>query len=306
LQDYLAHLETQRQDLELGRLLYVAVTRACHRLHLFAQLTPELMEDTRSPSGGSFLALLWPGMSAAFRAGVVDLRPDAEAVEETSWRPCVRRITRNWEMPVLRQTAMLHGGGDPASAEKDNIQFDWAGRSLRAIGIVVHRLLERIASDGGDGWDERRISDHHATIRSLLSEAGVPSGELETACKAAHTAISNILNDKRGRWILSADHLDSGSEVPLAGVIDGEMVHVVLDRTFVDCDGTRWIIDFKTGQHSGADLQDFMDHEQERYHTQLDTYARLMSALRPAQPVRVALYYPMHKEWREWAANGAN
>jgi ATP-dependent exoDNAse (exonuclease V) beta subunit len=300
LQDYLAHLETRRQDLELGRLLYVAVTRARRRLHMFAQLTPELMEGTRSPPGGSFLALLWPGRAAAFRSGVINLQADEEAVEETSRLPCIRRITVDWEMPSLRTTVVSREDRDAASGGKDNILFDWAGRSLRAIGIAVHRLLERIASDGVDGWDEQRIADHHATIRSLLSEAGVPSGELEAACRVAHKALSNTLDDKRGRWILSADHSDSGSEVPLAGVVDGETVHVTLDRTFIDSDGTRWIIDFKTGQHSGADLKGFMDHEQERYRIQLDTYARLMSALRPAEPVRVALYYPMHKEWREW------
>ena len=302
LQDYLAHLESRRQDLELGRLLYVAVTRARHRLHLFAQLTPELMEGTRSPSGGSFLALLWPVMSAAFRSGVTHLRDDEETVAETSRLPCSRRINVDWEMPSLRPALVLRGDNEQDAAGKDNIQFDWAGRSLRAIGIAVHRLLERIASDGAEGWNEQRITDHHTTVRSLLSEAGVPSGELEAACKVAHKALTNTLDDKRGRWILSAGHLDSGSEVPLAGVIDGEMIHVVLDRSFVDSDGTRWIIDFKTGQHSGADLPGFMDREQERYRAQLETYARLMSALRPAEPIRVALYYPMHKEWREWAA----
>ena len=170
---------------------------------------------------------------------------------------------------------------------------------------MVHRLLERIASDGVDSWDEQRIADHHATIRSLLSEAGLSTDDLDAFCQFAHTAISNTLNDERGRWILSSGHSDSGSEVPLAGVVNGEMVHFLLDRSFVDSDGIRWIIDFKTGQHGGADLQHFLDEEQERYRTQLDSYAQLMSGLHPGDQIRVALYYPMHSEWREWSPAAA-
>jgi ATP-dependent helicase/nuclease subunit A len=306
LQDYLAHLENQREDLELGRLLYVAVTRACHRLHLFAQLTPELMEGTRSPSTGSFLSLLWPTMSAAFKSGRIEVRPDAASAVDESRLPCMRRINVDWKLPLLPSIVIAEMDKDPGPRESDNIQFDWAGRSRRAIGIAVHRMLERIASDGVDSWDERRIVDNKATIRSLLIEAGVSSGELDASYGIAYKALTNTLSDERGRWILSSGHRDVGSEIPLAGVVDGETLHVVLDRSFVDSEGTRWIVDFKTGQHGGADLQGFLDEEQERYGAQLNGYARLLSGLKPKEPVRVALYYPMHREWREWTPVEAN
>ncbi|MGI9264634.1 MAG: PD-(D/E)XK nuclease family protein, partial [Gammaproteobacteria bacterium] len=120
------------------------------------------------------------------------------------------------------------------------------------------------------------------------------------SCRQVIKAISNTLGDNRGRWILSADHSETSSELPLAGVIDNQAIHVVLDRSFIDEHGTRWVIDFKTGTHSGADLQGFLDREMDRYNAQLGRYAQLMAALEPAQPVRVALYYPMLSEWREW------
>jgi hypothetical protein len=82
-------------------------------------------------------------------------------------------------------------------------------------------------------------------------------------------------------------------------MIDGEVVHAVLDRTFIDSAGTRWIVDFKTGSHEGGAVETFLDAEVERYRPQLALYARLVRGL-AAEPVRVGLYFPLLGAWREW------
>ena len=50
----------------------------------------------------------------------------------------------------------------------------------------------------------------------------------------------------------------------------------MIDRTFVDEAGVRWIIDYKTSDHEGGDLENFLEAEKERYQEQLERYARLM------------------------------
>ena len=77
-------------------------------------------------------------------------------------------------------------------------------------------------------------------------------------------------------------------------------MHAVIDRSFVDSGGTRWIVDYKTGRHEGGDVERFLDQEQERYRPQLERYAVLMSALEP-RPTRLGLYFPALRGWREWA-----
>ena len=73
----------------------------------------------------------------------------------------------------------------------------------------------------------------------------------------------------------------------------------MIDRTFVDRDGTRWIIDYKTGTHEGGDVSGFLDEEQERYRAQLAAYAEAFRALED-RPVRTALYFPLVSDgWRE-------
>jgi ATP-dependent exoDNAse (exonuclease V) beta subunit len=113
-------------------------------------------------------------------------------------------------------------------------------------------------------------------------------------------ALINTLNDSRGRWILNRHH-EGRSEYALTGVYRGAVVNVVLDRSFVDEDGVRWIIDYKTGHHEGRDLDEFLDREQERYRDQLERYAELMAQFEP-RPIRLGLYFPLLCGWREWRA----
>jgi ATP-dependent exoDNAse (exonuclease V) beta subunit len=103
--------------------------------------------------------------------------------------------------------------------------------------------------------------------------------------------VRRTLGDARGRWLFDASHEDARSEWGIAGVDCGEIVHLVLDRTFV-ADGVRWIVDFKTGTHEGGDPAVFLDREATRYREQLARYARVVAAL-DARPIRVALYYPL-------------
>jgi len=78
-----------------------------------------------------------------------------------------------------------------------------------------------------------------------------------------------------------------------------DIVSVVIDRTFVDRDGVRWIVDFKTSTHEGAGLDAFLDSEQGRYRPQLERYWQLVRRL-GSEPVRLGLYFPLLSGWREW------
>jgi DNA topoisomerase IB len=107
------------------------------------------------------------------------------------------------------------------------------------------------------------------------------------------------LADGRGQWLLDAGHRESATELALTGRVGGEVASVVIDRTFVDSSGVRWIVDYKASRHEGADLEAFLDREQERYRPQLERYAALVRSL-SAEPVRLGLYFPLLGAWREW------
>jgi len=177
------------------------------------------------------------------------------------------------------------------------VSFRWAGDTLRHIGTVTHQMLRRIAEDGVEAWNRERVEARTVAYRAALAARGVPSAELADAVEQVVTALTRILEDPRGRWIL-ASHAGAGCEYPLRGIVDGEIVSVRIDRTFIDEGGVRWIIDYKASSHEGAGLAAFLDNERERYREQLELYWQIFRAMEE-RPVRAALYFPLLNGWRE-------
>jgi ATP-dependent helicase/nuclease subunit A len=100
------------------------------------------------------------------------------------------------------------------------------------------------------------------------------------------------VSDERGRWVFSPKHREAQSELALTGLAGGHLTNVIIDRTFVDEKGVRWVIDFKTSRHEGADLDAFLAEELRRYRGQLERNVALARGLGP-QPVKAALYFPL-------------
>ena len=163
----------------------------------------------------------------------------------------------------------------------------------------MHRWLQRIADDGGSGWDAARINALGPAIRLALAAQGVGESEIAEAAARARQALIHCVSDERGRWVLGAQ-AEGRSELRLTGIVEGQRINVVIDRTFVDDQGVRWIIDYKTSMHEGGDTEAFLDNEQARYRGQLERYARLMQAGGAAR-IRLGLYFPLLGDWREWA-----
>ena len=298
---YIQQLEKTKTRLEEGRVLYVAVTRARERLHLFGA-AKQRADGTLAPVSGSLLELLWPHVKDRFEAcqGAAE---DEEGVQpEAQQGYWLRRLPANWEVPAVPVRVGGSARGVEGQSRVERPEFDWAGRTVRRIGTVIHRWLMRVAQETEQHWHERSLARCREAFRRDLVGEGVVGPELSAAVDRVEQALAQILSDRRGQWLL-ASHSEARCEYPLTGVLDGELHSVVLDRTFVDGQGQRWIVDYKAGRHSGSDLEAFLDREQERYREQLETYARLV-ALWEKRPIRLGLYFPLVQGWREWAWKG--
>src|ERR1022692_2385468 len=298
---YLRRLAAAEAQAELGRLLYVGCTRAKERLHLTSTL--QLEEDDgapkgwKKPSSGTALATLWPAISTSVSGPPKNSR--AKAVREDRGVPLLR-LPAHWRLPPppsdipIRQVAAVDSLSD-----RDPVEFDWARETARRVGTVAHRLLRRLAEEGLEGWTAPRIAGERKRVARELSALGLTAGEVDSAVEQVLAAIATTITDPRGRWLFDSGHAEAFSEHALTGLVDGKLVHLVLDRTFVAPDGVRWIVDFKLSRHQGADVEAFLDREQERYRTQLQDYAAVMHAI-DARPIRVGLYFPLVPGWREW------
>jgi ATP-dependent exoDNAse (exonuclease V) beta subunit len=176
-------------------------------------------------------------------------------------------------------------------------QFTWGGETSRHIGTVVHAALEAFA-DAETLPTPANIGAARDVYRHHLQRHGVPERDLEQATRVVVEALTRTVADERGRWILSGDHLEAHSELSLTGIANGRLTDAVIDRSFVDRDGTRWVIDFKTSRHEGGGLDAFLERELDRYRAQLETYMALARGLGP-NPVRAGLYFPLIGAFRE-------
>ncbi|MEP6997280.1 MAG: UvrD-helicase domain-containing protein [Betaproteobacteria bacterium] len=296
---YLQDLATAAEAAELNRLLYVGCTRAKRRLHLTAVLSVEPDANGhlswRRPARGTSLAALWPALENELPPPKVSTSQPMPS-HAAAGVP-LSRLPLDWRAPGLPRP--LPTAPRAAAVEKPAVEFDWVRETARQIGIVAHRLLRQCAEEGRDRWPPERIAAQRGRVVRELAGLGFTGDEAESAARQVLGAVSATLADVRGRWLFDPRHTDARSEYALTGVRNGVAVHVVLDRSFIDAEGVRWIIDFKLSRHEGAGRETFLDSEQARYEPQLEAYAEVARGL-GAHPIRLGLYFPLLAGWREW------
>ncbi len=295
---YLALLDDVRGKHEDGRLLYVAATRAKARLHLVGHAEVKDGEVRSRPH--SLLAHLWPVVGTEFQraAATMPVPPTMEASAGLTPDTAIRRFPTGWSPPPPRASSLQTRAWREAGGSLEEVEFSWASETAKDIGTVVHRWLQTIAEEGVEHWAAGRLASFRDVLAHDLRVLGVPETELGRALTRVLEALASALEDERARWLLSK-HAQARSELRLTGVIDAQVVNIIIDRTFVDDRGVRWIVDYKTGLHEGADLEAFLDNERERYREQLERYATLVARM-DSRPIRLALYFPLLKGWREW------
>jgi ATP-dependent exoDNAse (exonuclease V) beta subunit len=298
---YLHSLAAAEDEAELGRLLYVGCTRARRNLHLTATLAVDQNAggNTRwkPPARGSSLAAIWPALQSD--APVPGGMPATPRQRAGGTGVPLTRLPQAWRLPSAPVLEL------PAAAavrlESEPVEFDWVRETARQIGTVAHRFLRQIAEDGLERWTPARVEVQRPRVARELSALGFTGAEAAAAVEQVLASIRTTLADARGRWLFDPGHVDAHSEFAVTEWREGTFVHRVLDRTFVDADGTRWIVDFKLSRHEGAGVDAFLDNERERYQAQLDTYAAAMRSL-DGRPIRLGLYFPLLAAWREWPA----
>jgi len=292
---WLGRLDAERAGHEAGRLLYVAATRARRRLHLLGVAALDGRSGApRAPGAHTLLAKLWPAVEARFAAaaqgaGRVD---DRVAGALASFDPSLRRLASGWTLALPPASAVWRPPDDEAR-QQDEIEFSWVGETARHVGSVVHRWLQRIADDALAGWDAARIERLRPVVQAELAARDVRASERAHAVERALTALARAIADPRGQWVLGP-HPEAATEYRITGRVAGTVRRMAIDRLFRDASGARWVVDYKTSQHQGADVEAFLERERERYAAQLAHYARALGDVD-----RLGLYFPLLAGWRE-------
>jgi len=292
LHRYISSVETAKDKNELGRLLYVACTRARRSLHLLGQA--QVLKKGISPAPRSLLHLLWPTVVLAYEAGFDSEAYQPETETDSGWlMPELRRFDKQWMPPDLAPLPGMAETVDGGEEERE-VEFYWVGAGARFAGTIVHRWIQ-LLTEGRVKASAEQLDALRPASKRWLCEMGVGSESILPIVERVDGALRRLLEDERGQWLL---HGEGYAELALSGIVQGRIESVVLDRVRIDGDGTHWIVDYKTSTHEGGRLEAFLQAESDRYRPQLEKYAEMYKNYSGAE-VRCALYFPLLQEFVE-------
>jgi ATP-dependent helicase/nuclease subunit A len=323
LNDWLKSMDKAKETAERKRLFYVACTRAREELHLFASPKTTAKGEIERPPG-SLLATAWPVAERHFapdtpaskKSGQMFIMfpspeeddgfvGDIAASADEGVRPAILQRLPIGFRPESRfstEQKLSYGEDDAASSVSTHFDRPEGSFEARAFGNAVHAFLEMIAKRlaGGIkaeallgeviGWTPR--------IAAVLRLDGLHPAVIRQLTPRVKTAVTNMLQDDEGRWVLS-QHKDASNEFALTAW-DNARSSVRLDRVFLG--GSRpmetgtdylWIIDYKTATHGREGLEEFLEEERAKYADQMKVYAEMMRERVVSGKLRVGLHYPM-------------
>ncbi|WHI53110.1 hypothetical protein P3339_10260 [Microbulbifer sp. MLAF003] len=287
--EYLKHDNSERERLEGTRLLYVGCTRAIRSLHLLACINrDEKKGHLKAPGSAALLAGIWPSVLhhqesdwCHWLEAEAPLLNQDEASRDHNY---LLRLPNQWKPQAMPRQEWLAQyrmpDYQPKTEEEDNIPElgQVALRWLKHAGTVAHETLATIAETNINDWTPSKLEAQRPLWQLRLKQLGLSATSLDRAAEKVEIAVRNSLNCPTGRWLLDGSLRESACELELHSG-GRQLRRSIVDRTFIDNEGTRWIVDYKTAEPSGEESQEeFIAAQLEQYRNQLENYRKLFYA----------------------------
>lgn len=314
ISQFLARRDTRRAEFELDRLLYVASTRARHRLHLVAELDTDARTGSAvPPHRSSLLARLWRVLDdmvppSQTTAGQFIPQEPGEPLPAAGGDAggASGNVATMMRMPISAlhdiNRANRTGPASAGSVDTENsvsavqqMLLDAGNQLERITGEVAHAWLEHIAHEGPEAWDIQRIAASSEQIAMQLSRKGLPTRDHEAAHAIVLDTLTATLADERGRWLLAQSAQREWR------LLDARGKQLVVDLAFETEDG--WlVVDYKTSlAHHDESAAAFEARMRTSYTNQLRRYCAAVSAATGSR-TRAALYLPRMRLWIDLVA----
>ncbi len=274
LYEWLNYKEKQKSENESKRLLYVALTRA--RKTLFSSYTKSA---SGKPTGlAKFLQKAEVAKIEGEHPNVISAERSERDIAPNN---TLHHLPKDYQWKQPTHTNLSHSTIPPykkSEAIESNSTFEMT------VGVLVHQSLFWLSKNR-----DRSIDDLEPIIR-LWSNSQYGDNETSSALSGQVTMqIKKTLENEQGQWILKS-HKNEVSEFGLTGIVNGVIQRVYVDRMFIE-DGTRWIIDYKSGAPKEPEFKEIFCREQiARHKPQLQTYHTIASNLYP-EKIKTALFF---------------
>lgn len=319
LSELIKGFEEQKKAYETGRLLYVAITRAKQHCHLFGSITykdqPNAEGDVQlKPVKHSLLECLWPVVTADFMTLVDNYIAPDSAQKSTLAIPKVLRLSQVRQgfeqlLAQLPKPDLIESDVNKVAAktEPETAPLAQPSNIKPLVGTLVHQVLELLTQQT-HLWPATTPTDVAVWLQarkpiyeSWLIQQGLSLAEVGLALSAVQESLGNALTHKKLHQALTETHSEAASELALSSrlvVGEAQQNHIV-DRTWVDGEGQRWILDYKTASLPKGQVQaEFLAQQVAQYQPQLARYGNLFKQLEN-RPQRWVLYFTALDVWHE-------
>ncbi len=298
LYQLLRYEQKTRQQLESSRLLYIAVTRARKSASILAILPRDKEGEVKAPESGSLLARIWQELVDQERLKLTALedytgaRPLAgkqQYLDLPAITPIVRFIKPIRQTAIESELIQRHALEQPDDAE-DEPQEDLELES--EIGTLIHACLEHYVKAKSQDDYLARLDEQNQYWTLQLRRFGLNDEELQKILTHMAQSIRTTVNHPDLQWIFQPELEESSCELALSSTSkSGFVSNHIVDRSFIDGEGSRWIIDYKSGKPAPSmNEEQFIKSQKQRHYEQLDRYAELFAAME-SRPTRKALLF---------------
>ncbi|PLA75129.1 hypothetical protein CYQ88_02570 [Hydrogenovibrio sp. SC-1] len=329
LVELIKRYDAQKQTYEDGRLLYVACTRAKRQLHCFGSVAVSdkvLAGDVAlAATNNSLLSCLWPLVATSFEGLLQGYQPkEAEGgendfVAKVSRLPPTRKGFHQMQ-PESFMSALLPKKeaaqavtqlpAEPLSKSAMDVSQQTPSQTAemaKLVGVWVHQVLEQWSKNNPIIPSVEALASQSERHALGLMQLGLRGQWLTEGMRRVMVSLQNSLQNELVLWALRSDHAEAAAELPLSSLellpLGQVQQNHIVDRTFVDEEGTRWIVDYKTSYvelNDAKEVDAFIEGQVSIYRPQLQRYGQLFSVLEN-RPQKWVLYFSHLDRWVEVA-----
>ena len=314
---------------ELSRLTYVACTRAKQHLYITGTLGSDKDDEIKAPTGASILGTLWAGLEVNDLVGNVTVVDPQIVRRETKKMFRILSDSANEQLfehqqSVLgeinvsnasgrvRETSSIDTNNNEVDIVSDETDIAITDNFFANVGTYAHRLYQQFAVGGHFSLEQKDLERLQPFWRASLAKLQVRPGRMDEAVTIIERSVQHLIdNPTKADWLFQQANESFAEYAVSRGDDQGLGEHYVIDRTFIDGNGVRWIVDYKfadiennkgrksTGNgNSRHSYDEFIADQVTLYRSQLENYATLLNRLpdskrTPVKGTALMLYFPL-------------